>query len=216
MNNSFYFSHDYSTRVDNKIKRLIAKHGYYGYGIFWAIVEDLYQNANALRTDYDCIAFDLRANSETIKSIVEDFELFEIKDGFFGSLSVQRRVEMMEQKSQKARESAMKRWNKNANALRSQCEGNAIKEKKRKEKKESNNTLSQSLFDNLDEETMLKIAKRYKVKIDVVASYKEKYILWINEKPNDKNRWGRSMSVSVANWIRKDLESGNLKYLKDL
>ena len=40
MKNTFYFSHDYNARNDIKIKKLIAKHGYLGYGIFWAIIED--------------------------------------------------------------------------------------------------------------------------------------------------------------------------------
>ena len=48
---SFYFSHDYNTRADIKIKKLIVKHGYEGYGIFWALIEALYQNENALPLD---------------------------------------------------------------------------------------------------------------------------------------------------------------------
>jgi hypothetical protein len=103
-----------------------------GYGLFWAIIEDLYNNANALRTDYEGIAYELRTNENIIKSIIEEFDLFKIKDGLFGSLSVQRRLEERNAKSTKAKESAFKRWNKDANALRAHCEGNAIKEKKGK------------------------------------------------------------------------------------
>ena len=138
MKDTFYFSHDYNTRNDIKIKRLIAKHNYLGYGIFWAIIEDLYNNANALPLDYDCIAFDLRADVDIVKSIINDFDLFVFSDGFFGSNSIQKRLNERNLKSIKARESALNRWNKsdrNANALQSQCEGNAIKERKEKEKK---------------------------------------------------------------------------------
>lgn len=136
---TFYFSHDYNARNDIKIKKLILKHGFCGYGIFWAIIEDLYNNANALPLDYDCIAYDLRTDSETIKSILNDFELFEIKDGYFGSLSVKRRLIQRNQKSEKARQSALNRWNSknsDANALQTQYDGNAIKESKVKEIKE--------------------------------------------------------------------------------
>ena len=90
MKETFYFSHDYNTRTDDKIKKLIRSHGMIGYGIFWSIIEDLYNNANALRTDYDGIAYDLRADAKTVQSIVTDFELFQIEDGFFGSISVER------------------------------------------------------------------------------------------------------------------------------
>ena len=55
---TFYFSHDYNVRNDIKIKKLINKHGFLGYGLFWAIIEDLYNNTNVLPMDYECIAFD--------------------------------------------------------------------------------------------------------------------------------------------------------------
>lgn len=136
MKDTFYFSHDYNTRSDDKIKMLIRKHGVIGYGIFWCIIEDLYNNANALRTDYDGIAYDLRVDKETIKSIINDFDLFVFDDDIFGSLSVERRLNERSLKSAKARESALSRWNKNqedANAMRTQCDSNAIKERKGKE-----------------------------------------------------------------------------------
>lgn len=143
---TFYFSHDYNTRSDVKIKKLISKHGYLGYGIYWAIVEDLYQNANALPMDCDCIAYDMRCDVEVINSIINDFELFVIEDNVFGSLSVQRRLDERNERSKKARKSAMKRWGNNANAMRThsdsnanalqtECEPNAIKERKVKERK---------------------------------------------------------------------------------
>ena len=137
---TFYFSHDYNTRNDIKIKRLIVKHGYEGYGIFWALIEDLYQNANAMPLDYDCIAYDFRVDSYMIESIINDFDLFEVNDDTFGSLSVQRRLNKRNEKSRKARESAMKRWGRDAKALNKKCEGNAIKESKVKESKVKDNT----------------------------------------------------------------------------
>jgi hypothetical protein len=132
---TFYFSHDYNARNDEKIKRLIRKHGMQGYGVFWSIVEDLYNNANALRLDYDGIAYDLRSDSDTVFSVINDFDLFVFDVNTFGSLSVQKRLDERNDKSIKARESANKRWN-NANALQSQSDSNAIKERKGKEIKE--------------------------------------------------------------------------------
>ena len=135
MKETFYFPHDYNAMQDEKIKMLIRKHGMEGYGIFWAIVEMLYNNANALRTDYEGIAFDVRTNCEKIESIVNDFDLFIVDGDTFGSMSIERRLNERKEKSRKAKESASYRWN-NANALRTECDGNAIKEKKVKEKKE--------------------------------------------------------------------------------
>jgi uncharacterized protein DUF4373 len=140
MKDTFYFSHDYNTRTDEKIKLLIRKHQMSGYGIFWAIIEDLYNNANALRLDYEGISFDLHTDEKTVKSIIEDFELFVIKDGFFGSFSVEKRLDERNEKSKKAQASAHKRWGNDANALRPKSDSNAIKERKGKEKKGKKNT----------------------------------------------------------------------------
>ena len=132
---SFYFSHDYNTRSDIKIKKLIVKHGYEGYGIFWALIEDLYQNANAMPLDYDCIAYDMRTGSDIIRSIINDFDLFEVEGSIFCSISVQRRLAQRNDKSRKARHSDMKRLGEDANALAPACDSNAIRERSRKGKK---------------------------------------------------------------------------------
>jgi len=136
---TFYFSHDFNARSDDKIKMLIRKHGILGYGTYWAIIEDLYNNANALRLDCDGIAFDLRVDCEVVKSVLNDFDLFVFDGEIFGSISVERRLDERNSKSAKARDSANKRWGKikdDANALRTHCDGNAIKERKGKEIKE--------------------------------------------------------------------------------
>ena len=130
---TFYFSHDYNARTDDKIKRLIRVHGMSGYGVFWAIVEDLYNNANALKTDYEGIAYDLHIDAKAVKSIINDFDLFVFENDSFGSVSIENRLDERNSKSEKARQSAFKRWDKiraDANALRTQSDSNAIKDNK--------------------------------------------------------------------------------------
>lgn len=128
-----YFSHDYHARQDPKIIKLLRETGQAGYGIYWSIVESLYQNANALPLDYDCIAYELRVESELVKKVIDGFDLFIFNGAFFYSESVARRLNERMQISIKASKSAKKRWS-DAFALRSQCQGNAIKEKETKEK----------------------------------------------------------------------------------
>lgn len=135
---TFYFSHDFNARNDIKIKKLIAKHGYLGYGLFWAIIEELYNNTNVLPNDYDCISFDLRCDAEVVKSIINDFDLFVVDAESFGSLSIQRRLNERNEKSKKARESVLARWNKqkeDTNVLPTNYDSNTIKERKGKENK---------------------------------------------------------------------------------
>lgn len=158
-----------------------------GYGVFWAIIEDLYNNANALRTDYDGIAYDLRSDSDVVASVINDFDLFVFDGDFFGSKSVQERLEQRNSKSESARKSASYRW-KNANALQTQSEGNAKKERKGKEikgnkiyyrenislsEKENTNLITEygenvvaELYDYL---SAYKIEKSYKTKSDYLT-----------------------------------------------
>jgi hypothetical protein len=139
MKETYYFTHDYNVRTDAKIKKLLTVHGYLGYGIFWALIEDLYNNNNHLPTDLDVIAYDLRAEKSLIESVLMDFGLFCVADGFFSSCSVKKRMNDRDEKSRTARKSAYKRWGKGEdpeNAMPMQSEGTAIKEKKEKEIKE--------------------------------------------------------------------------------
>ena len=131
---TYYFSHDYTARTDAKIKKLLQKHGYLGYGLYWALIEDLYLNENCIQYDIECIAFDLRTNEMIIESIINDFNLFELSNNTFSSISVQKRMEKRNEKSEKASLSASKRWN-NANAMQTQCDSNALNESKVNESK---------------------------------------------------------------------------------
>ena len=134
MSDTFYFSHDYNSRSDEKIKKLIYKHGFEGYGLYLAIIEELYQNANAMRLECERIAYELRTDEKRIASIINDFDLFVTDGEFFYSTSIEKRLKMRSEKSRKASESAKARWN-NANAKRTHSERNAIKESKGKENK---------------------------------------------------------------------------------
>jgi uncharacterized protein YdaU (DUF1376 family) len=113
---TFYFSHDYTTRADEKIKNLMFNFGPEGYGIYWILIEELYQNSNQLQTNYKRIAYDIRVDEEKVRSIVEDFGLFIVQEQNFGSTSVQRRIDLRDEKSNKAKESAQRRWNNNTTA----------------------------------------------------------------------------------------------------
>jgi len=136
MKEAYYFSHDANAQHDPKIIKLLSKLGWEGYGLYWAIVERLRNEPDyTLECDYDCIAFALRTHSDCIKSLVEDYDLFIIEDDIFYSESLLNRMKQKDERSEKARESARKRWKRNANALRTHSEPNAIKEKKVKESK---------------------------------------------------------------------------------
>jgi hypothetical protein len=200
---TFYFSHDYNARFDEKIKQLIRKHSMLGYGCYWAIIEDLYNNANALRTDYDGIAFELRITTEQAKSIINDFDLFVFDGDYFGSASVERRLNERNEKSVKARKSAFDRWNKvknDANALRTQSDGNAIKESKEKKKKEIIHTSFDHLSITTTEFNKLIELGYSEVKI------KDIFLRIQNYKNNNKYK---SLYLTALNWLKDENKNDN-------
>lgn len=131
----YYFSHDYGARHDPNLTKLFMKEGMAGIGIYWCIIEMLYeQNGYLILSELNTYAFALRTDCDSINRVISDYDLFVKTDDEFYSESVLRRLNIRHQKSEKARENANKRWN-NADALQPHCERNAIKEKKGKEKK---------------------------------------------------------------------------------
>ena len=122
-----YFNHDSNSRNDIRIIKLRAKLSYEGYGIFWALLELLFNEENKLCiSDYETLAFGLQCDPKILKQVIEDFELFVIEDNCFYSKRLHRHIEDINNKSTKAKESINKRWN-NTNVLRTNYDSNTSK-----------------------------------------------------------------------------------------
>ena len=127
-----YFNHDSVARLDIRVIKLRSKLGYEGYGVFWALLELLFTEENKLCIeDYDSLAFGLQCDSDVLKQVIEDFDLFVLEDGCFYSRRLNNHIEEINNKSNKAKENASKRWN-NANAMQTHSERNASKVNKSK------------------------------------------------------------------------------------
>lgn len=209
---TYYFSHDYTARNDAKIKKLLQKHGYLGYGIYWALIEDLYLNDNCIQYDIECIAFDLRTNEQIIESIINDFNLFELNLPNFSSISVQKRMEKRNEKSDKARYNASKRWN-NANAMQSHSERNALNESKVNEIKVNESILNDNINNNISKNFEImqsKLEKKSKMvsfeKSDIFDFdvFKTKFNEWSPEKIKHYYEsalaYSESKGVKYINW----------------
>ena len=142
-----YFSHDSNARNSDKLIPLRASMGVEGYGIYFMILERLREEPDYMSVkDYNMLAFDFRVDAAKVKSVVENFGLFAFTDDgkCFYSEGFTRRMSVKDCKSEKARLSALSRWDKcerNANAMRTHEKVDAIKVKK---SKENNNSLSLS------------------------------------------------------------------------
>lgn len=137
MKQSFYFSHDYNARNDRLMIKLLMKKGVAGIGIYWCIVEMLYEEGGYLsRAEYERISFELRDDVDSIKFIIECSELFQYDDEKFWSESVLRRLNLRIEKSEKARKSVQSRWKKYERTSNDN-ECNTIKERKGNKEKKS-------------------------------------------------------------------------------
>ena len=130
-----YLQHQSNSFTDIKIIKMRSKLGIESYGIFWALLELLFNEENKLCIDdYSVLAFSLQCDADKLKSVIEDFDLFVIEDGCFYSKRLNNHIDTINSKSIKAKESASKRWN-NANAKRTHSDSNASRVEYSKEDK---------------------------------------------------------------------------------
>lgn len=154
-----YFSHDSNARNSDRLIPLRAELQTEGYAIYFMILERLREEPDYTSVrDYAMLAFDFRVSVESVRRVVEDFDLFAFtEDGErFYSVSFLERMRAKDAKSEKLRQAAQARWAKNANADTEPCKCNANatpqqKEEKRKstqkeiKKKEEQNKTKESL-----------------------------------------------------------------------
>lgn len=190
---AYYFSHDSNSRNDEKILSLRMKLGMEGYGIYWSIIEMLRDSTDyRMQTQCGRIAYELHTDSETIQCVLNDFGLFETDTEYFWSESLLRRMEIKEEKSNKARESAKVRWDK-AKAIRTQSEGNASKGNKIKEKERKRNKKTENNVPVFEEFLIYaKTIEIYHSSFDF--QIKTKYDSWVD------NKWKTGMGKKIINW----------------
>ena len=123
-----YFQHDRYARQDPKIKSMLVhfrkeseQKAQAAVCIYWWIVEDMHTDDYPI-SKLEVFADDYRCDVEFLKSILEDFELFHIENGCYVSNRVLRNLKEQEEKSEKARRSAQKRWGKNKKDIPAESE----------------------------------------------------------------------------------------------
>lgn len=205
MSKNYYFSHDYNARNDAKLQEVMMKMGLEGLGIYWCLVEMMFEQDGKLRLDKcDSYAFTLRTDCDKIKSLID--LIFEHDEIYFWSSGVLKRIEKIEEKSSKAKQSAQMRWGKdNANALPTQSEGNAIKE--RKEKKRNNIYSSKK---SLTDELCKEIAEQYSVEVGVVIKTRDNLVGWCEA----KGKSFKNYRSALQNWIRRGIDEKKINKLQ--
>jgi hypothetical protein len=193
-----YFNHDSVARLDIRVIKLRAKLGYEGYGVFWAVLELLFTEENKLCIDdYDSLAFGLQCDSDVLKQVIEDFDLFVLEDGCFYSRRLNNHIEEINNKSNKAKENASKRWN-NANAMQSHNERNASKVNKSKVNK--NKSIEERIID---------FSKSIQSIEGISDEDKENFFLYWTEKNKSGSKYRAEMEKTFSIPLRLKRWSSN-------
>ncbi len=194
---AYYFSHDSNARNDEKILAVRMRLGTEGYGIYFMILERLRDESNHMSIkDYNVLAFDFRVGADKVKSVVEDFGLFEFTEDkkYFFSNRMMNNMKLKNEKSEKARESVQKRWEKvkkepktyesNTNVLPPKSDSNTIKvkESKEKENKDNNSVPQKFLFVSIKD--LNEYIKSFDGKKPYLLLAFRFWELWRNENPN--------------------------------
>lgn len=111
---AFYFSHDSNAHKDPKILKLRAKHGWEGYGIYWAIIETLREQNDYKwkASDKHLLSFCFANGDELINQVIDScLEIGLLKvddDGFIHSESLTNRMKFKDEIKEKRREAGKK------------------------------------------------------------------------------------------------------------
>lgn len=173
MKDTFFFPHDFGARNDPKLQNVLMEHGCEGLGVFWCVVEQIYEQGGSLPlSNCKSIAFALHVECSVVESVVNDYALFENDGENFWSMSINNRLNKRAEIAQKRKNAAFNRWNKPQNDAIAQSSDanakhcNAIKEKERKGKENKENTSLNK------EDKKAETAKRFTPpSIDEVQSY---------------------------------------------
>ena len=97
-----YFSHDFGARNDPKLQGLLMEMGYEGLGIYWAIVETLYEQGGYIEARYlKAMAYAMHVEAVKLEQVLTGFGLFETDGKAYWSEGVMRRLEEMEREAEK-------------------------------------------------------------------------------------------------------------------
>jgi hypothetical protein len=128
-----WFKHDYKARTHPTLQRILMKWDWKGVGVYWAVIEMLYENDGVLKlSECDSYAFALRLDREWFTSFIQESKAFEFDGDFFYSETATERLKSRDELSEKRSLSARKRWS-DANAMQTESKSNARREEKRRE-----------------------------------------------------------------------------------
>jgi hypothetical protein len=220
MKDTYYFPHDYHARHDTKIEAMVNDYGVEGYGMYWVLIERLYESRDNRIEKFPKLFFGLATElcvspdraEKFVLSLINDYRLLEEDENNIWSDSVLRRMEIREQqrlmKVNSGRvggiHSGITRKRKQNEAPLQEIEANEAKERKRKESKEKETSKTKYLdFVLLTQDQYQKLCDEF---TKLGADEKIKNLnLYIGSK-GDKYK---SHYHTILNWARKEEPTSN-------
>lgn len=110
---NLYFKHDFSARNHPKLKGVKRKYGIEGIGIYWCLLEILYENNGVVNEEeLENICWDEKIDFEKSKDIMKILKFNKDEENNYSFTSVDERIKQREEYCEKQRENANKRWEK--------------------------------------------------------------------------------------------------------
>lgn len=100
MSTGQYFPHQYNAHDDEKLQQVIINHGLAGYAVFFLLLEYLGQKKDRVlsKNFYKVLSWNYRIDEDIVRSVVEDYGLFEVSDNHFSSDGLNDRMAALDDK----------------------------------------------------------------------------------------------------------------------
>jgi hypothetical protein len=216
-NENQYFPHDYNARNDVKIIKLLRAKGLAGLGLYWCIVEYLYQAGGKMKIEEcNCIAFALHTHFEDVYSIVADYDLFDTDGVEFWSKSIFRRLDKRKEVSEKRKKAAEARW-RGQIPMQMQCksDANAMQVDANIKYKNINNNITHTITRTREEELTQDLREnqswqemvlmRFKISKESLLKYIDEFELEQKCK-NVTHANDADIKAHIADWLRRQIQ----------
>lgn len=214
--NEKFFKHESNARNDEKLLAVRIRHGMEGYGVYWAIMEILRDANNyTIKQDYQSISWELHISEELIKTIVEDFGLFDVQDGMIKSVKLCCEMEEADRRKEARRKSGIlgmqSRWGNKNNA----DEKKTATPKKKRTQSDSNNITQncRSIFESLFEQYKgVKYYWKAKDAVSLKRVIQQIQFHMTDEERQDQNKVEQYFSIFIKrcmtecdNWTKENI-----------
>lgn len=205
---AYYFSHDSNAHDDPKCILLIEQLGMEGYGIYWLLLELLRD-----QPDYSyplnllsALAKRYNTSTEKITTVVKNYDLFNNDDVKFWSISLNKRMERVDEIRRNAIKAGIKSGevrrmlSTGSTDVKQPLNGCSTDDEQRKEKK--GNKIKRNIYGEF-QNVLLSDEEYTKLEIKFNSTLKDR-IEKLSEYMASKGKTYKSHYATILNWARKD------------